>query len=116
MYDHEKYIEKNKKIKRGKIRLPTIDELSLMFNKETGKPVIEGFTSSFYWSSTILVNGAGNAWYVSFNGGGTYYSSKTLNYYVRCVEETENGIVWLSSTDVKMNWYEAIKYAESLNE
>ena len=116
MYDHKKYIEKNKR-RQSKIRLPTIDELSLMFNKETGKPVIEGFTPSSYWSSTILVNGAGNAWYVSFSTGGTYYSySKTHNYYVRCVEETENGIVWLSSTDVKMNWYEAIKYAESLNE
>ena len=115
MYIHQEYIDKNKQ-NRSDWRLPRISELMLMFDYEEGKPIIEGFTSSFYWSSTTSAYNANYAWYVNFYTGNTDYGNKTDGSYVRCMRETPDGIVWSKSTKEGMTWYDAVKYAESLNE
>ncbi|MFH1188145.1 MAG: DUF1566 domain-containing protein [bacterium] len=40
---------------------------------------------SYFWSATEYNGNAANAWYVTLNDGYTYSSTKSNNYYARCV-------------------------------
>jgi len=117
-YSHEEYIKANKPT-QNKWRLPTVDELMVMFNRTTGKPVIEGFSSSYYWSSTTYIGYIGHsgyAWSVVFGNGSTTGDDKARSLYVRCVRDTDDGLVWSKSAINPMTWNEAIEYAKNLKE
>jgi len=117
-YSHEEYIKANKR-RQHEWRLPTIDELMVMFNRTTGKATIEGFNSHNYWSSTTYIGYIGHndyAWYVDFYTGHTTGNYKTSSLYVRCVKETDDGLVWSKSAINPMEWNEAIKYAKNLKD
>jgi len=58
-------------------RLPTKNEL-LQAHKD-----VDGFLSSYYWSATEY--GSTAAYGVNFSECATYYYSKTIASYVRCV-------------------------------
>ena len=45
----------------------------------------KGFTSGYYWSSTIHASNTNHAWYVLFYGGYTHSYGKSGNNHVRCV-------------------------------
>jgi len=62
-------------------RLPNINELREAFENK-----IKGFKSSFYWSSSMVVQDS-DAWYVDFSYGNLKSSYKSANYYVRCVRD-----------------------------
>jgi len=97
-------------------RLPSADELVIMFDRETGKPIIEGFTSYYYWSSTTYRGDKDYAWYINFNYGYVSYYCKNSNYYVRCVRDGQNGLEWSKSSEEPMDWNKAIDYAKQLKE
>ncbi len=60
--------------------LPTKGELNELYKKRS---VVGGFAGDYYWSSTE--DGAGNAWYQYFDGGGQNQFDKSLSGRVRAV-------------------------------
>ena len=96
-------------------RMPTIKELLSALDYEKCDPAtsIEGFTSSYYWSSSSYVSDSKYAWGVYFKYGGSHYGNKTVEFYVRCVRTDENGIlVWGKSSDEPMTWEAAKVWCE----
>ena len=65
---------------KGKWRLPTKEELNLMYKN---KDIVGGFTYDYYWSSSEY--DASSAWIQYFNNGNQYTSIKYYPTYVRCV-------------------------------
>ena len=61
-------------------RLPTKDELSLMYWQRV---TIGGFTTKYYWSSTEF--GGGNLWLQDFDNGAHSFPSEETTFYVRAV-------------------------------
>ena len=104
------------KEKEAKWRLPTVSELVNMYDYEKGKSRIDGFNISSYWSSTTKEGNSIYAWEVYFGSGGVYFSEKDTNYYVRCVRDTDDGLVWSKSSEEPMPWDEAVEYAKNLKE
>ena len=101
---------------KNKWRLPTVNELIAMYDYNKGKPKIDGFCG-YYWSSTTREGYPSYAWYVNFYCGSVSNSySKDGNYYVRCVRDTDDGLVWSESSKDSMTWNEALEYAKSLEE
>lgn len=72
-------------------RLPTAEELYLMFDRDTGIPVDNGlkWQPDYYWSATTYVDDTSGAWVVYFDGGYDYWYNKTYSYYCRCVKEAK---------------------------
>lgn len=73
-------------------RLPAVAELSSLPNYGVVNPAIDtghfpNTQGPYYWSSSIVVGVAGNAWGVYFDGGyvDSYY--KEIASYVRCVAD-----------------------------
>lgn len=75
-------------------RLPNIKELLSVVDLSTYDPAIDttnfpgvlaGVSNSYYWSSSYYSPNPVHAWYVTFYTGGSNYTNKTSNYYVRCV-------------------------------
>jgi len=70
-------------------RLPTIDELVYITDKDKVDPAIDtafaNVVSSYYWSSTTYASNGSNVWIVYFEYGDDYYDVKSNSYYVRCV-------------------------------
>jgi hypothetical protein len=70
-------------------RLPNIDELMSITNKNRFNPAVKNIfsytKSSWYWSSTEYKGDSSDAWFVSFRNGYDYYGSKSDKNYVRCV-------------------------------
>ena len=115
-YDHQEYIVKNKKKSVSGWRLPTIQELLSLVDYTKHDPASnEDISSNGYWSSTTNAYYTDNAWFLNFNNGSQYSSTKTNNNYVRCVRDTENGLEWSKDAPKEMTWDEAMEYAESLN-
>ena len=100
-------------------RLPTIQELKSIVDYTKYNPAtnLEGIKSARYWSSSPLVSISSDAWSVSFNYGYDYNSNKSISDYVRCVRTLEDGSLEWAKEDApkKMNWNDALDYAESLN-
>ncbi|MFH1157582.1 MAG: DUF1566 domain-containing protein, partial [Pseudomonadota bacterium] len=63
-------------------RLPTIDELHLMYQH---KDEIGGFTDGYYWSSTEGTNSVSRV--ERFSDGAQGYTDKPDSYVVRCVRD-----------------------------
>ena len=63
-------------------RLPTKEELKDAYDNN-----LEGFPSSYYWSSGTYPQDTDFAWFVSFSNGYVYHYFKTSYYYVRCVRD-----------------------------
>ena len=70
-------------------RLPMIDELFSVFDRELGKPKIASFELVRYWSSTPDADNESDnesrAWYVNFNNGYVVDNGQTSRGYARCV-------------------------------
>ena len=116
-YSHEKYVKENKRTKEhNDWRLPTIKELISLINDKKHSPACD-FTdthSCFYWSSTscaIFIDGALS---VDFRDGYTGNISKTYSLYVRCVRDGKKGLHWSKTSEDRMTWNEATKYARNL--
>ena len=65
---------------KGKWRLPTKDELNLLYLK---KDIVGGFANYFYWSGSEY--SANLAWVQFFNDGSQGSDGKNYTFYVRCV-------------------------------
>jgi hypothetical protein len=104
-------------VKKDRIswRMPNIKELLSTVDYEKYDPAtsMEGFTPSFYWSSSSNVSDSKSAWGVYFKYGGSHYGNKTVEFYVRCVRTDENGnLVWGKSSDKPMTWEAAKVWCE----
>jgi len=97
-------------------RLPTIDELMVMFDRKRGKPTIEGFIFYYYWSSTTYEGNKRYAWGINFGYGNVYNGTKDDGGYVRCVRDGKDGLKWSKSSENAMTWKQAIDYAKQLKE
>lgn len=71
-------------------RLPTLNELETIVDKNKYKPsinqVFQNTTIGFYWSSDI-VKGLSSAWYVRFDFGRIGNITTTSKNYARCVRD-----------------------------
>ena len=94
-------------------RLPTVDELMVMFDRKTDKPIIEGFNSGYYWSSTTDEGSKSRAWSIYFNSGDVNRNNKGNSGYARCVRDGKDGLEWSKSSSEEMTWEEAIDYAKT---
>ena len=103
----------------NKWRLPTIQELLSIVDYTKYNPAtnLEGIESDDYWSSSPFVSGSSDAWGVRFYGGYDYHGTKSRRNYVRYVRTLDDGSLEWDKEDAphKMNWQEALDYAESLN-
>ena len=116
MYDHEEYTKQNKRLNKGRWRLPKIEELLSIVDYTKHNPASsEEITSNSYWSSTTDASYAGRAWGVDFSDGCSNDCHTQYSKYVRCVRDTENGLEWSEDAPAEMTWDEAMEYAESLN-
>lgn len=72
-------------------RLPDRDELLGIVKSTANAPSISNIfqytASSYYWSSTTVVDNEGNAWYGSFLNDSDYWFAKNNSLYVRCVRD-----------------------------
>jgi hypothetical protein len=70
-------------------RLPNIDELMSISDKNRYKPAIKKIfkntKSDWYWSSSKAKGYSSRAWVVDFSNGYDYGSDVSLASYVRCV-------------------------------
>ncbi len=72
-------------------RLPSLNELlSIVHNGRTDPAIDQAYFPhtpqyGWYWSSSPYADNSGNAWYVNFDGGYVYYSSKSSYNHVRLV-------------------------------
>jgi len=71
-------------------RLPTVRELASLLDLNRYSPASDTDTfpdmkSGCYWSSSSFADVPGDAWYVSFNHGGDYHSTKSSDCYVRAM-------------------------------
>jgi len=71
-------------------RLPTINELIYITNKEKNKPSIDSSyfnntANSGYWSDTTDLGDIVRAWYVTFTDGYDERESKNKIFHIRCV-------------------------------
>ena len=97
-------------------RLPTLQELLTLVNYDKYNPAcdLEDTLANYYWSSTTHANNSSYAWYVYFSLGSTSHSYKSGSLYVRCVRDGLNGLEWSATSESKITWDEAIKYAKNL--
>ena len=72
-------------------RLPNIRELRSIVDRATANPsidrVFQNTATSFYWSSTTVVDNKDYSWAVYLNIGIDVLVIKSVNIYVRCVRD-----------------------------
>ncbi len=73
-------------------RLPNVKELESLTDDSRFNPAIDpaafpDTNASNYWSSSTNANYPNSAWFVYFGSGYVYGTSKSSNYYVRCVRD-----------------------------
>lgn len=68
-------------------RIPSMQELFTLIDYSKFDPATElpGMKSFYYWSSSTSAHYPDGAWLVNFFNGSVDASTKTINYYVRCV-------------------------------
>ena len=100
-------------------RLPTILELLSIVDYTKCNPAtnLDGIKPEFYWSSSPSVSDSSLAWVVYFGYGSDDSNDKSNSNYVRYVRTLDDGSLEWDKEDAphKMNWQEALDYAESLN-
>jgi hypothetical protein len=74
----------------GGWRMPNMKELQTLIDETTVDPAIDrtvfpATASESFWSSSLLVGGPPEAWFVNFYSGVSYTNVKTNPYRVRCV-------------------------------
>ena len=69
----------------NKMRLPTVNELILLFDGENGGSLISGFNKKV-WTSTTFNNDPTQAYVLDFSTGSVTYEPKTNSNIVICVE------------------------------
>lgn len=94
-------------------RLPTIEELIAMYDKNT-ETSISGFKLTPYWSSTKRARYENSRWVVTLRNGYTNYSSKEHPLHARWVRSTKEGLELSPSSKSAMTWQEAIDFAKTL--
>ncbi|MGD9974221.1 MAG: DUF1566 domain-containing protein [Desulfatirhabdiaceae bacterium] len=118
-------------------RLPTVQELAAIVNRNCTDPAINtGYflntLSDDYWSSTLDESSDSNAWVVDFKLGNNSRYSKSLKKYVRAVRKplspsfrrfvvnndgtvTDNatGLMWHQTTSTGRVWEAALAYCEN---
>ena len=72
-------------------RLPTIDELNILFLNFIRKNKISNFENRVYWSSTAYTGS--DAWVKDFNDGTQGASTKEVKYFVRPVKNANKPIL-----------------------
>ncbi|ETR66184.1 MAG: lipoprotein [Candidatus Magnetoglobus multicellularis str. Araruama] len=143
--DTEDFIKKLNDSKYGGFsdwRLPSINELSVITNREIFLLNINTLyfpktVSKFYWSSTPLRDSS-SSWGINFYNGSTLYNSKWESHYVRAVRggqcrlfghsthlainnyetvtDTCTGLMWQRDEAlIKMTFQDAIEYCENLS-
>jgi hypothetical protein len=119
-------------------RLPTEKELGNIVDYSVPYPgptikstVFPNTQSSFYWSSTVYVEGP-SAWIVDFARGGSGSVSESNSYYVRCVRggqssqmlvdngdstvtDNNTGLMWQQGEPGNMSWGNALSYCQGLS-
>ena len=78
--------------KKGKWRLPTIQELLTLVDYTRSEPAIDttiftNVNSSYYWSASSYAYNSDDAWYVNFSDGYSSNNYKNYGKYVRLVRE-----------------------------
>ena len=69
-------------------RLPTIDELKSIVDKNRKPAIKKGFINAnnrFYWSSSSFISIASHAGNVHFFDGSSGWQNKRASHYIRCV-------------------------------
>lgn len=71
-------------------RLPTLTELQTIVDDSQSMPAADssafpGTPSDRFWTSSAFVGTPGQAWYVDFTGGTTFYVAASTPFRVRCV-------------------------------
>ncbi len=120
-------------------RLPTVDELMSIVDYETYNPAINETAfpetnQSQYWSATTSAGDSGEAWFISFSGGGGSLMDKPSENYVRCVRgffardstfrnngngtvtDLATGLTWQRQDDnLPKEWTMAVSYCQALS-
>ncbi len=120
-------------------RIPKRDELRTIVHYDRINPAIDtayfpNSVPSDYWSATSVAGDMSNAWYINFNLGNDFPADKGYNGYVRAVRgerkqttghliinddgtvtDTGTGLMWQQSTDMEMNWSNALEHCENFS-
>jgi hypothetical protein len=108
---------REKQIQHKDWRLPTIQELLTLVNYKKYNPAcdLEDTRKYAYWSSSTYAASTDYVWFVNFFYGYDNWDDKSSSsYYVRCVRDSEDGLEWSASSNIKMDWGGAIEYAKNL--
>jgi hypothetical protein len=77
---------------RSDWRLPNIDELMSLTDKDKNNPSIAtnkiNIKSSWYWTSSTTKWETSDAWFVRFGNGGVNGNGKSVESYVLCVADS----------------------------
>ena len=74
-----------KELELGGWRLPTVPELTALFDYDKGESREQAMAGKDFWSSSSYAANTSYAWYVNFINGYVNYYNKYSSYFVRLV-------------------------------
>jgi len=89
-WEAERYAKTLNAHGHGDYRVPTIDELDVLYENRNKGALKDTFKTSAYWSSSEPYTSTSGAWYQSFNTGAQGFNFKYIGIYVRCVRSGES--------------------------